>query len=175
MNGAHTAAFDSIAFEYDALWTNTPVGESQRQAVWNWIDPLFKPGSVVLDLGCGTGADAIHLLAAGVQVYGVDSSPNMVTVARAKGVDAHCIAIQDLRQSRARFDGAVSNFGALNCVDSLPVVAEVLAQLVRSRRPYRGLLSRADLLVGDRLFPFARQAWQSVSTSRRRHTRLIGP
>ena len=72
------AAFDRVAPRYDELWTNTDVGRLQREAVWRHIDPLFRAGSRIVDLGCGTGADAVHLSGAGVHVSAFDASREMV-------------------------------------------------------------------------------------------------
>lgn len=57
----------------------------RRRAVWNdkaWHDRFLarlQPGSHVLDLGCGGGHPvAANLVAAGMRVTGVDSSPTMI-------------------------------------------------------------------------------------------------
>jgi SAM-dependent methyltransferase len=132
MNPISGAVFDKIASRYDAVWSDTPIGRVQRSAVWNRVDPLFKQGDLVLDLGCGTGVDALHLQSRGVSVYGIDSSPRMVEIARARGADAYCYPIERLRYLDLRLDGALSNFGALNCVASLSSTAASLARMVRS-------------------------------------------
>jgi ubiquinone/menaquinone biosynthesis C-methylase UbiE len=126
------ASFDAIARSYDQLWTMTAVGDVQRRAVWKFIDPLFQAGGSVLDLGCGTGVDAVHLQETGVQVYGIDSSPEMIGIAKRKGVDAHVCGLEDLATLRGSFDGAISNFGALNCLASVSSAAKELARLIRS-------------------------------------------
>jgi len=46
------------------------------------------PGEPVLDAGCGTGRHVAWLSSRSVQVIGVDQSPEMLAVARAKTVDA---------------------------------------------------------------------------------------
>ena len=78
MTGTQQATFDQIAFQYDAMWSETAVGKAQRGAVWKRVDPLLRRGDVVLDLGCGTGIDALHSQASGVSFYGIDESPLMV-------------------------------------------------------------------------------------------------
>lgn len=134
MNAAQAivgSPFDRIARDYDALWTTTPVGVSQRLAVWRQIDRFFRPGQSVLDIGCGTGADAVHLESRGIRVYGIDRSPGMVALAQARHITAGCCSIEDLDQISDRFDGVLSNFGALNCVPSLDAAAASMARLVR--------------------------------------------
>jgi SAM-dependent methyltransferase len=132
MNAIRKATFDKIAPRYDAVWSDTPVGKAQRSAVWNRVDPLFKKGDFVLDLGCGTGVDALHLQSLGVSVYGIDSSPRMVELARRRGVEADCCPIEHLQYFDLRLDGVISNFGALNCLASLASIAGSLGRMVRS-------------------------------------------
>ncbi len=131
MPAIREVVFDKIASEYDALWSDTPIGIAQRSAVWNRVDPLFKKGDFVLDLGCGTGVDALHLQKSGVSVYGIDSSPEMVEVARRRGVTADCCPIEHMQYFDMRLDGVLSNFGALNCLESLTGIAGSLARMVR--------------------------------------------
>ena len=132
MTAIEETPFDKVAASYDVLWSETPIGKAQRTAVWNHIDPLFKPGDFVLDLGCGTGIDALHLLSRGVFVHGIDSSPRMVELARQRGVEAYCFPIEGLERLDLRLDGVISNFGALNCLPSLTSLAATLGRLVRS-------------------------------------------
>jgi ubiquinone/menaquinone biosynthesis C-methylase UbiE len=132
------AAFDRIAPRYDQLWTDTPAGRSQRAQVWRHIDLVFRPGESVLDVGCGTGADAAHLVARGISVHGIDSSPAMVEIClRANpgglpcpALSATVLAAEQIATVAGVFDGALSNFGALNCIaDLCPVVAGLAAKI----------------------------------------------
>jgi SAM-dependent methyltransferase len=128
------AAFDRIAPNYDELWTRSHIGRLQRNAVWRHIDPLFRPGDAVLDLGCGTGEDAVHLMQAGVRVCAIDASPEMVRLAQERGVDARTLRMEEIGGTdfaRPAFDGAISNFGVLNCVADLKGTASALGGLIR--------------------------------------------
>jgi ubiquinone/menaquinone biosynthesis C-methylase UbiE len=125
------AAFDSIAHRYDDLWSTADAGYWQRQAVWEAVHPLFRPGDHVLDVGCGTGVDAVSLMASGVEVLAVDASREMVHVARSKGVTAEHLAAEQLDRLESRYDGAISNFGVLNCLADLESFAQQLARLVK--------------------------------------------
>ncbi len=131
-------AFDALAAEYDTVFTATALGRVLRRRGWRTIDSCFAPGSAVLDLGCGTGADAVHLGRRGVRVVGLDASPAMVEVARRKvdraGV-AHRVAIligalEDLDNLDVghRAQGAVANFGVLNCIADLSALADALGR-----------------------------------------------
>ncbi|MEE8523805.1 MAG: class I SAM-dependent methyltransferase [Thermoanaerobaculia bacterium] len=149
------SAFDALAADYDASFSSGVLGSRLRGAVWRRLDAVFATGDRVLDLGCGTGEDAVHLARRGVEVVAVDRSPEMVAAARAKIEDAGLgskievrrAAIEALEVGEGSFDGVVSNFGALNCVDDLGTVAEAVASAVRPR-------GRAVLCVMGPLVPW---------------------
>ena len=130
-----TSPFEQIAPRYGVLWSDTERGRAQRQRVWRELDCLFHPGDQVIDLGCGTGDDAVYLASRGVSVLGIDSASEMVKIARKRGVEARHVAIEALElletEFTGAFDGALSNFGALNCVEDLSRVSEALARLMR--------------------------------------------
>ncbi len=138
------APFDAVAGRYDHAFTHTPLGQWLREAVWEHVQAAFRPGDHILDLGCGTGEDAVWLAKRGVRVLATDASPAMLRVTRAKaeaaGVgDLVDVAPFDLDRLAPAlplpptgcFDGALSNFGALNCLADRRPVAEFLARLVR--------------------------------------------
>lgn len=129
-----TAPFDRIANAYDTLWTHSEAGRAQRDAVWRVIDGLFQTGDEILDIGCGTGEDAVHLGRNGVHVSAIDASAEMVKIASARGVSATQLAVEQLNRIHGRYDGVLSNFGALNCTADLATVADSLHRLLRPRR-----------------------------------------
>jgi SAM-dependent methyltransferase len=118
-------AFDRVAGAYDAQFGRNPVALVFRHTVQERLRASFAPGARVLDLGCGTGEDAVFLAERGVFVHAVDVSAAMVEATRAKaatrGLDGRLIVerrtLEDLATLPGPFDGAYSNFGALNCVD----------------------------------------------------------
>ena len=130
------AAFDTLAPGYDALWTRSVIGRSQRSLVWREALRVFQPGSHILELNCGTGEDALFLARAGMQVTACDASHGMIREAEtrkaAEDPDAAIrflpIASEDVAQIPAprHFDGVFSNFSGLNCVRDLPALAGVL-------------------------------------------------
>jgi len=138
MNPANV--FNGMAADYDRSFTAGPLGRRMRAAVWRRADAAFRPGERVLELNCGTGEDAVYLAQRGVRVLATDISPRMLAKTRAKVasagfadlVDTDQLAIEDLKHCRAGgFDGVLSNFGGLNCVEDLPGVASALAGKLR--------------------------------------------
>jgi len=125
-----TTPFDSIARYYACLWSDTARGIEQRSQVWREIDRVFQTGENILDLGCGTGDDALHMVQRGIRVTAIDASEQMVEVALSRGIDARQLAIEHLDTLRGPFDGALSNFGALNCVSDLAALDDGLARLI---------------------------------------------
>ena len=99
------------------------------------------PADSILDLGCGTGVDAAHLARAGLRVHATDISGAMLRATRKRSereritdrVTFELRGLEDLAllKERGPFDGAISNFGAINCVRDLPGVASSLAELIR--------------------------------------------
>lgn len=142
--------FDELAPAYDATFSRSLLGTLLRRAVWRRMDALFQRGDRVLDLGCGTGEDALHLAERGIHVLATDASAGMVAELRRKAdngvggdgrIDARRLRIEELSRvgDTELFDGVLSNFGALNCVEDLPSVARDLA--ARTRPGARVLLS----------------------------------
>ena len=128
--------FDIIAASYDRLWTDSPVGRLQREAFWRHAGQYLNNARNVLDIGCGTGEDVLRgWTRAGTRVTAIDISPQMVAMARKRAIDAHVLPIERLDVLNASFetgsfDVAISNFGALNCVEGLESIREPLAKLV---------------------------------------------
>jgi len=134
-------AFDSVAPDYDGPRGNNALIQDMRSEMWRWLDLTFSSGSRLIDLGCGTGLDAVRLAQRGHQVVATDWSTEMVarTAARAREesvaerVQALAIGAHELERlgGSATFDGAYSNLGPLNCVPDLAGVSRACAQLLK--------------------------------------------
>lgn len=137
------APFDAEADSYDRTFTISQIGIAQRTAIWRELDAAFGRGQRVLEINCGSGVDAIYLAKRGVAVVGCDSSPRMIELARRRAAEAglqgrvefRVLATEDIGRLEAggacRFDGILSNFAGLNCVENLSDVAGNLARLSR--------------------------------------------
>jgi ubiquinone/menaquinone biosynthesis C-methylase UbiE len=134
------APFDAVAEGYDQAFTYSKIGQAQRSAVWKELGRTFRSGDRVLEIGCGTGVDACFLAERGVSVLACDSSPAMIRVAARRvrelginTVDVRLLAAESLAtlQDEAPFDGAFSNFAALNCVEDLSALSQNLGRLLK--------------------------------------------
>lgn len=134
------SAFDALAAGYDSQFTTTTIGALMRRAVWRRCAVRFAPGARVLEMNCGTGEDALWLVQHGVHVLATDSSPAMLQIAAHKlaaaqgPATAQCqrLAWEELASFNAGpFDGALSNFGGLNCVADRRAAARALAAKLR--------------------------------------------
>ena len=109
-------AYEAAAPDYD----RQVQGDGwMRNVLWDRYARLFSAGQTVLDLGCGTGIDAVFLAQRGVRVMGIDASPSMIAQSRAKLAAAELDDLVDLRVMevarlgtlpRQGFDGIICAF-----------------------------------------------------------------
>ena len=145
---AAVRAFDARADQFDGRYGQWLSVAAQRRAVQRYLLRAFPAGSHLLELGGGTGEDALFLLEHGHTVTLTDGSPRMVELATAKiraaGYDDERARVEQvvierleeftaraLTAGRAPYDGAYSNFAALNCLPDLAILAASLARLLR--------------------------------------------
>jgi SAM-dependent methyltransferase len=124
-------AYDAIAGAYDAQVVRS---SWVRARLWQRLDALFAPGARVLDATAGTGTDALHLAARGVEVTACDLSPAMLERLAAKA-PAITTRVADCAGLAAafpgeRFDGVLSTFAGLNTVADLAGFAAGAAGLL---------------------------------------------
>ena len=81
MSSSPTPDFSALAATYDEL---RPADASWLELAELLIAEGDLPGGRILDVGCGTGRLAAELARRGGRVWGIDSSPEMLAVARAK-------------------------------------------------------------------------------------------
>jgi SAM-dependent methyltransferase len=134
-------AFDSVAADYDGPRGNNGLIQDMRREMWHWLDATFAPRSRLIDLGCGTGLDAIRMGRLGHSITATDWSPRMVQRTRERAereqvadrVRALDVGAHELERldEWGTYDGAYSNLGPLNCVPDLHDVARECARLLR--------------------------------------------
>ena len=70
--------FDDCADFYDAVYTVLD------HDIDFYVEQAVSSGGSVLEIGCGTGRISLSIAAKGIDVVGIDISPRMIEVARAK-------------------------------------------------------------------------------------------
>lgn len=134
-------AFDSVAANYDGPRGNNALVQEMRREMWRWLDDSFPRASHLLDIGCGTGLDAVRMAERGHSVVATDWSPRMVERTYARAADARvsdrvrtaAIGAHELERitGSATLDGAYSNLGALNCLPDLTSLRRDCSRLVK--------------------------------------------
>lgn len=134
-------AFDSVAPDYDGPRGNNALIQAMRTEMWRWLDATFHSPSRLIDLGCGTGLDAVRMAQRGHFVTATDWSPLMVERTRERAaqqavsarVQAIAVGGQDLQllDGDGAYEGVYSNLGPLNCVPDLFEVSRQCARLLR--------------------------------------------
>lgn len=103
MDNAKT--WDAVASEFAAA--RSSVGS---EIVRQWASGL-RPGSEVVDIGCGSGVPISQaLIDAGFTVFGIDASPTLLAMFCQRFPQAHarCETIQSSTLFDRKFDGAVA-------------------------------------------------------------------
>lgn len=133
--------FDELAVSYDAMFSDREPVRWLRQRVRDQLGPYLLKESRILDIGCGTGDDALWFAQQGHTVVATDISAGMLEQLRGKLRDAPekvrariTIAAFDAAANAdipgQRYDLVTSNFGALNCVQHLrPLLEQVHERL----------------------------------------------
>ena len=133
-------AYNRNADKYDEFIENNPNLQRMRHKVYAHVTSLLPQGSRILDLACGTGTDAFWFAQHGYTARGVDISDGMLQRAAEKakrlGLEntatfEHLSYTELGKLGTAQFDCAFSNFGGLNCVADLTLVADEVRPLLK--------------------------------------------
>jgi len=132
--------YERLSRVYDLDWGR--FAEQYLSLVDRTLDECGVNQARILDLACGTGVLAISLGCQGHIVHGIDISPDMVTVAKAKGVGKPNVSFEvgDMTRFRVQdeYDLITCTFDSLNYVlnvdDLEAMFIRVAASLKRSGR-----------------------------------------
>jgi SAM-dependent methyltransferase len=141
----HAQPFDAAAPRYDAQFSRRIPAQWLRAMVHRRVDPLLANNSLILEIGCGTGEDAVHFARQGHRVFATDVSEGMLEETRRKrelepADIRHRITVATLDAAEPAFpalapgsdvDLVFSNFGALNCVADLEPVIGFAHEVLR--------------------------------------------
>lgn len=136
--------YDLLAPTYDEDVGVNPISEHMRSVFRMHLAAAFTRGHKVLEIGCGTGIDAVWLARFGIDVVATDISREMLKRAQAKAdaeglghlVHTRRVAASEIGElseefGPAAFDGAYCHAGALNMDPNLRNVPHKLALLLR--------------------------------------------
>jgi cyclopropane fatty-acyl-phospholipid synthase-like methyltransferase len=137
--------FNPIARFLGPAYLRNAFTKGTEQEVEFLVDVLgLEPGQRVLDVGCGPGRHALALARRGIEVVGVDLSPDFVALARDAAAAENLPAtfteldVRDLAFD-AEFDAAIclcqGGFGLLGGRDD----PEVIGRIVRAVHPDGGI------------------------------------
>jgi len=115
-----------------------------RQSITKALHETFKQGDRIIELGCGTGDDAIDLATQGCEIIATDPSSKMIEIASKKastsragrnvrflvGGGANWLRDPAGMPTDIVFDGGYANF-SLSYEPDLPSVSEALASWLR--------------------------------------------
>src|SRR5438046_7856147 len=142
-------AFDRAANTIDTIVIYNPVNAWLRNECRRELLALYPEKSTLIEIGCGTGVDAVFLAERGHRIAATDISDRMVERARERIAAADLggrvlvfrgrldqVASQLERSEWSPFDGAYANF-SLAYEDPLRGVARIVHRL---DKPSAGLL-----------------------------------
>jgi ubiquinone/menaquinone biosynthesis C-methylase UbiE len=130
--------FSEVASQYDSSFSDKPFVRSLRQRVQDEMLEHYPRNASILELGCGTGIDAVFLAEHGYQVVASDPAMGMLDMTsdriRTSGQQVSVLQMRAEHLSGIRdasFEGILSNFGALNCVQNLETVLNASHRILR--------------------------------------------
>jgi ubiquinone/menaquinone biosynthesis methyltransferase len=136
--------FGTIADRYDFITRFLSFGRDRHWKVRLVELAAIRPGANVLDLACGTGDIAFEAARRGARVIGLDITPRMIELARAKpeSTDQLSWMVGDMTAlpvTATSFDVITTGYGLRN----VPDLPRALAEIHRVLRP-GGLMCSLD-------------------------------
>lgn len=121
-------AFSKQSFVFDKLNAENKVSQYMRTIFRQEVSAHAKPQSIILELNCGTGLDAIYFAEHGHFVLATDISQGMLQQLdkkiseqnlHGKIITQHSSFHDIDKIQNKKFDHIISNFGGLNCTNDL--------------------------------------------------------
>ena len=144
---AGVTLYDRIASFYD------PWSRSVTEDVGFYVEQALASGGPVVELAVGTGRIAVPIAEAGVSIIGVDSSPEMLGVARAAAESAGVTELVDLRLGDLREPPVSERVPLVICPFRSLLHMETEDEKLRALRAARALLEADGSFVFDVFSP----------------------
>lgn len=173
--------YDGLAPTYDEEIGSNPIGRRMREVFRNSLREAVRPGSLVFEIGCGTGLDALWLARQGIEVVATDISQEMVArvveKAKAEGladrVRGRRLAAREIGRLHEEFGsqvfgGGYCHAGAINMEPELGVLPRQIRSLLKPGAPFVAS-------VVNRISLFEVLFYPAVLRPRKAFRRLNGP
>ncbi|TLZ85381.1 MAG: class I SAM-dependent methyltransferase [Methanobacteriota archaeon] len=141
-------AYDSLAPRFDELLAENPVLAHSARVSLSLVERAMSNSQFILDIGCGTGREALELASAGKVVVACDPSTELLKVFQEKAirrgvterVQTFPLAASDIDRLIPRyqphcFDGAYASF-SLSYEPALDPIPEKVWQLLKPGAPF---------------------------------------
>jgi SAM-dependent methyltransferase len=139
--------YDEIARIYD------PWSRSVTEDVGFYVDRALASGGPVVELAVGTGRIAVPIAKAGIDVIGIDSSPEMLAVARSAAIAAGVGDRVDLRLGDLRDPPVPERTPLVICPFRTLLHMETEAEKLRALRAARAIVEPGGRFVFDVFAP----------------------
>ena len=133
-------SFNKISDSFDEEDRENAILQWMRNTVYGIYLSYFKKGDKLLELNAGTGIDAVYLASEGIKVLATDISDEMLGRLKVKIEKKNLeelISVKNLSFNEIGiipdkdFDGAISNFGGLNCINNFDSLSESLGERIK--------------------------------------------
>ena len=132
-------AWDAKAASYDKLDRKGFAAEWMREVSVKELLKHFSPGMRLLEIGCGTGEDALALCEHGYRIDAIDSSKSMIRAAQekssrsGKGTAAFKVLSAEKLEilDSGAYNGAYSFLGPVNCIPDMQRFSVDLGRVIQ--------------------------------------------
>jgi ubiquinone/menaquinone biosynthesis C-methylase UbiE len=138
MENSHSInlAFSKQSAQFDSIDSNNLILADLRKQIYAHVEKYLRPKSSILELNAGTGIDASYFISKGHRVHATDLSDGMIAELTRK-ITTDKLTVQQLSYTELgklpqdAYNYVFSNFGGLNCIQDLSIVAKELTRLLQ--------------------------------------------